>query len=57
VKLTRTFKDLLKANGSKETVSSNDDVEAHKLEIKETQRCSKKPRSSTMKQLPRRTGS
>jgi hypothetical protein len=32
------FKDLLKGAGSKETVSSNDDVEAHKLEIKETQK-------------------
>jgi hypothetical protein len=38
VKLTRMFKDLLKAAGSKETISSDDDVEAHKLEIKETQK-------------------
>jgi hypothetical protein len=32
------FKDLLNAAGSKETVSSNDDMEACKLEIKETQK-------------------
>jgi hypothetical protein len=38
VKLTGTFKDLLKAAGSKDTVSLDDDVEACKLEIKETQK-------------------
>jgi hypothetical protein len=38
MKLTGTFKDLLKAAGSKETVLSDDDMEAHKLEIKETQK-------------------
>ncbi len=38
VKLTGTFKDLLKAAGSKGTVSSNDDMEVHKLEIEETQK-------------------
>ncbi len=32
------FKDLLKAAGSKETILSDDDVEARKLEIKETQK-------------------
>ncbi len=37
MKLTGTFKDLLKAAGSKETASSDDDMEACKLEIKETQ--------------------
>jgi hypothetical protein len=37
-KLTGTFKDLLKAAGSKETVSSDDYVKACKLEIKETQK-------------------
>jgi hypothetical protein len=38
VKLTGTFKDLLKADGSKGTVSSDDVVEACKLEIEETQK-------------------
>jgi hypothetical protein len=38
VKLTGTFKDLLKAAGSKATISLDDDVEAHKLEIDETQK-------------------
>ncbi len=38
VKLTRMFKDLLKAAGSKDTVLLDDDVEAHKFEIKETQK-------------------
>jgi hypothetical protein len=38
VKLTRTFKDLLKAAGSKDTVLLDGDMEAHKLEIKETQK-------------------
>jgi hypothetical protein len=38
VKLTRTFKFLLKATGSKDTVLLNDDVEACKLEIKEMQK-------------------
>jgi hypothetical protein len=37
VKLTGMFKDLLKAAGSKDTVLLDDDVEARKLEIKETQ--------------------
>jgi hypothetical protein len=32
------FKDLLKAARSKETILSDDDVEARKLEIKETQK-------------------
>jgi hypothetical protein len=36
--LTGTFKDLLKAAGSKATVSLDDDMEACKLEIKETQK-------------------
>jgi hypothetical protein len=47
------FKDLLKAAGSKDTVTSEDDVEARKLEIKETQKMLQKPRSSSTKQLPR----
>jgi hypothetical protein len=38
VKQTRTFKDLLKATGSKDTVLSDNDVEARKLETKETQK-------------------
>jgi hypothetical protein len=38
VKLTRTFNILLKAAGSKDTVLLDDDVEARKLEIKETQK-------------------
>jgi hypothetical protein len=38
VKRTRTFKDLLKAAGSRDTVSLDNDVEARKLEIKETQK-------------------
>jgi hypothetical protein len=38
VKLINSFKDLLKAAGSKETVLSNDDMEACKLEIKDTQK-------------------
>jgi hypothetical protein len=37
VKLTGTFKDLQKAAGSKTTISSEDDVEARKLEIEQTQ--------------------
>jgi hypothetical protein len=57
VKLTRTFKDLLMTAGSKDTVLSDDDVEACKLEIERPRRCSKKPRSSTMMHLPRCTGS
>jgi hypothetical protein len=38
VKLTETFKNILEAAVSKETVSSDDDVEARKLEIEETQK-------------------
>ncbi len=38
MKLTRTFKDLLKAPGSKDTVLLVNDMEARKLEIKETQK-------------------
>jgi hypothetical protein len=38
VKLTGTFKDLLRASGSKDTVLLDDDVEVNKLEIKETQK-------------------
>ncbi len=38
VKLIGMFRDLLKAAGSKETVLLDDDVEAHKLEIEETQK-------------------
>jgi hypothetical protein len=38
VKLTRTFKDLLKAARYKDTVLLVNDVEAHKLKIKETQK-------------------
>ncbi len=38
VKLTGTFKDLLKAAGSKDTVSLDNEVETCKLEIKETQK-------------------
>ncbi len=38
VKLTEMFKNLLKAAGSKESISLDDDVEACKLEIKETQK-------------------
>jgi hypothetical protein len=38
VKLTKMFKNLLKAAGLKETVSSNNDVKARKLEIKEAQK-------------------
>ncbi len=38
MKLTGMLKDLLKAAGSKDTVSLDDYVEAHKLEIKETQK-------------------
>ncbi len=38
VKLTKTFKDFLKTAGSKDTVSLDDDMEARKLEIKETQK-------------------
>jgi hypothetical protein len=38
VKLTRTFKDLLKAAGSKDTVLLDNDVEACKLQIEETQK-------------------
>jgi hypothetical protein len=37
VKLTGLFKDLLKAAGSKDTVLLDNDMEACKLEIKETQ--------------------
>ncbi len=54
-KLTGTFKDLLEAAGLNDTLSLDNDMEARKLEIKETQRCSKKPRSSMTRQLPRRT--
>jgi hypothetical protein len=36
-KLDRTFKNLLKAAGSNTTVLSDDDVEARKLEIEQTQ--------------------
>ncbi len=38
VKLTRTFKDLLKAAGSKDTVLLVNDMDARKLEIKEIQK-------------------
>jgi hypothetical protein len=38
VKLTGTFKDLLKATGSKDTVLFDNVVGAHKLEIEETQK-------------------
>ncbi len=38
VKLSKFFKNLLEAVGLKETISSYDDVKAHKLEIKETQK-------------------
>jgi hypothetical protein len=55
VKLTGMLKDLLKASESKNTVSLEDDVEAHKLEIKETQKMLQGARSSTTRQLPKRT--
>jgi hypothetical protein len=38
VKLTGTFKDLLKAAGSKTTISLDCDIEALKVEIEETQK-------------------
>jgi hypothetical protein len=38
VRLTGTFKDLLKAAELKETILTDDDMEACKLEIKETQK-------------------
>jgi hypothetical protein len=38
IKLTGMYKDFLKIAGSKTTILLDDDVEAHKLEIKETQK-------------------
>jgi hypothetical protein len=54
VKLTKMFKILLKAAGSKDTVSLDDGVEATRWRLRRCRRCPKKPRSSLRRQLPRR---
>jgi hypothetical protein len=43
-KLSEALKNLLEAAGSQDTVSTNVDIQAHMVEIEQTQRCSKKPR-------------
>ncbi len=53
VKLTEPFKDILKAAGSKDTISSDNDVDAHKLEIEETQEMLQEAQKHHNKELPR----
>jgi hypothetical protein len=57
VKLTGTFKDLLKAAGSKETVLFDNDLEACKLEIEETQKMLQEAQKQQTRQSPRRMSS
>jgi hypothetical protein len=55
VKLTGMFKDLLKTAGLKESVLLDDDVEARKLEIEQTQQMLQEAQKRTTRQSPRHT--
>ena len=54
VKQSKALKNLLEVAGSNDTVSLDVDMEAHRLSRPNTNRCSKNPRSSMPRQLPRR---
>ncbi len=51
-KLAGTLKNLLKAAGSKTTISSDDDVDACKLEIEQTQQMLQKAQEACNKAIP-----